>query len=201
MSIFDMFKRPSKTKQLEENSMYPLTLQINARLQPFDRGDIYEDPITEALEACGCGTTSGGGTMMQKNGEVAFCDVQIDLNDNTKESMDKLFRVLEDIRLPKGSFLKSENLDQPVGTLEGLALYLNGTELPEDVYKSCDINYVVEKTNELLRGIGMMYSHWQGPQDSALYFYGNSFIEMKERIEPFLSEYPLCQNCRVEKIA
>ena len=201
MGLFNIFKKSSETKKTEENSIYPLTLQINARLQPLDRGDIYEDPITEALEACGCGTTSGAGTMMQKNGEIAFCDVQIDLNDDTKENMDKLLRILEDIRLPKGSFLKSENLEQPVGTLEGLALYLNGTELPDEVYKSCEINHVVEKINELLTGTGMMYSHWQGPEDSALYFYGSSFIEMKEKMEPFLSEYPLCQNCRVEKIA
>ena len=196
-----MFKKTSETMQSKENSVYPLTLQINARLQPLDRGDIYEDPITEALEECGHGSTVGGGTMMQENGEVAFCDVQIDLNNDSKESMNKLLRILEDIRLPKGSFLKSDADEQPVGTLEGLALYLNGTELPDEVYKSCDINYVVEKANELLIGIGMMYSHWQGPEDSALYFYGVSFDEMKKRMEPFLLEYPLCQKCRIEKIA
>jgi len=196
-----MSNKTSETVQSNENSVYPLTLQINARLQPFDRGDIYEDPITDALEECGCGSTVGGGTMMQENGEVAFCDVHIDLNNDSKESMDKLLRILEDIRLPKGSLLKSNAGEQPVGTLEGLALYLNGTQLPEDVYKSCDINYVVKKTNELLVEIGEMYSHWQGPEESALYFYGTSFHEMKKRIEQFLLEYPLCQKCRVEKIA
>ena len=201
MGLFDMFKKNSETMQSSDNSVYPLTLQINARLQPFDRGDIYEDPIAEALEECGCGTTVGGGTMMQENGEIAFCDVQIDLNNDSKESIDKLMQILEDIHLPKGSFLRSESSEHPIGTLEGLALYINGTDLPNEVYQSCDINYVVEKANELLIGIGKMYSHWQGPNDSALYFYGASFDEMKKRIEPFLFEYPLCQKCRIEKIA
>ena len=35
----------------------------------------------------------------------------------------------------------------------------------------------------------------------ALYFYGSSFAEMKQRIEPFIATYPLCQKSRIEQIA
>ena len=138
---------------------------------------------------------------MAENGEVSFCDIEINLNDNSNENVEKLAQIIDDIGIPKGSFLKAEGLDRAVGTLEGLALYMNGTELPEDVYKTCDINHVVKKANELIAGIGKMYSHWQGPQDTALYFYGTSFADMKEKTEPFLAEYPLCQKCRVAQIA
>lgn len=201
MGLFDFLKKSSDMSQSEEEQAFYLTLEINARLQPLDRGDIYEDPIEEALIACGCGTTDGGGTMMQENGEIKFCDVEITLNDNTNENMDKLLRIIDKIGLPKGSFLRADNLELPVGTLEGLALYMNGTELPDEVYESCDINYAIEKINELLAQSGSMYSHWQGPKDTALYFYGPSFDEMKEKMETFLLEYPLCQKCRIEKIA
>ena len=194
MGLLDAFKK-KKTKEVN------LTLQLNARLQPLDRGDIYEDPICDALEASGIGITTGGGTMMMESREIEFCDVEITLNDDSDESMAKLIQIIDSIRVPKGSYLRSETFEQPIGTLEGLALYINGTELPDEVYASCDINHVVEKTNELLSDSGSMYSHWEGPKESAIYYYGTSFDEMKAKIEPFLSEYPLCQKCRIEKIA
>ena len=185
----------------ENEHEYFLTLQLNARLQPMHRGDIYENPIGEALEAIDCGTTTGGGTMMHKNGGIQFCDVEITLNDHKKETLDILLRIIAEIRVPKGSFLRAENLELPVGTLEGLALYINGTELSEEIYQSCDINVVVETINELLAPSGSMYSYWEGSEDTALYFYGNSFNEMKEKMEAFLLSYPLCQKCKIEKIA
>jgi len=201
MGLLDIFKKPSKAKNTNVDNMHYVTLQLNAKLQPLDRGDIYEDPIIEALEACGCGVVDGGGTGLQESGEVDFCDVAISLNSNSKENLECLLRIIDELAVPKGSFIKDENLEIPVGTLEGLALYVNGTDLPNEVYESCDINYVADKINELLGQSGKLYSHWQGPQDTALYFYGTSFAEMNEKMAGFLQEYPLCQKCRVEQIA
>jgi hypothetical protein len=189
-----------KKNEPEENS-YLVTLELNARLQPLHRGHFYEDPIGEALEAYGCGVIDGGGTVMQESGEVALCDVEIALNENTKENIDAILHIIDEIAVPKGSFLRAEGLEVPVGKLEGLALYLNGTELPDEVYRNCDMNYVVKKINELLAQSGSMYSFWQGSEDTALYFYGLSFDIMKEKMESFLLEYPLCQKCRIEQIA
>ena len=94
-----------------------------------------------------------------------------------------------------------EDLEVAVGRLEGLALYMNGTELHDEVYENCDINYAIDQMEELMGNIGSMYSYWEGPNDTAIYFYGDSFEEMKRCIEPFLNEYPLCQKCRIEHIA
>ncbi|MCM1146044.1 MAG: hypothetical protein NC407_15215 [Lachnoclostridium sp.] len=88
-----------------------------------------------------------------------------------------------------------------VGTLEGLAYYSNGVDLPDEVYQTCDINYVIEQMGQAMEGIGRMYSYWESSTYTALYFYGSSFAEMKKRIEPFITEYPLCQKCRIEQIA
>lgn len=73
-----------------------------------------------------------------------------------------------------------------MGTLEGLAYYSNGVDLPDEVYKTCDINYVIEQMEQAIEGIGRMYSYWEGAKYTALYFYGNSFAEMKKKIEPFI---------------
>ena len=45
------------------------TLQLNAKLQPFDRHDL-EDLIDEFLSEENLGNTSGGGTLMSKEGEI-----------------------------------------------------------------------------------------------------------------------------------
>ena len=107
--------------------------------------------------------------------------------------------------MPKGSkLILSDTADQkeiPVGRLEGLALYLNGTELPAEVYKSCDINYAIEQMEERLSGIGRLYSWWEGPSETALYFYGEGYKKMLDAIKDFIEEYPLCQKCRTEQIA
>jgi len=178
-----------------------VTLQLNARLQPFARDEIYEAPLMDALERSGCGFIDGAGIGLLESGEVECCDLHLFLNDDSKETLDALLHIIEKIGVPKGSFVKTHDLNLPVGRLEGLALYLNGTELPSEVYETSDVNYVMQKINELLAQSGKMYSYWQGPQDTALYFYGFSFAEMKEKMAIFLAEYPLCQKCRVEQIA
>jgi len=181
--------------------MYHMTLQMNARLQPITRGELFEDIISEVLEAHEIGGVDGGGTMLQKSGEIDFCDVEIFLNEKTEENLKLLLEIISELDVPKGSKLYGEGVEYKVGTVEGLALYLNGTDLPDKVYKKCDINHVIEKLDELLDEEGAYYSYWEGPSDTALYFYGSSFDKMKKLMEPFLEKYPLCEKCRVVQIA
>ena len=88
-----------------------------------------------------------------------------------------------------------------MGTLEGMAVYLNGAELPAAVYQECDINDVIEQLSRRLEGLGALYSWWEGPKETALYFYGGSYPAMTEAVRDFLETYPLCRKCRVERIA
>lgn len=184
-----------------DSSMTHFTLQLNARLRPLDRGDIYEDPLHDVLEERGLGETSGGGTGMAENGEVDYCDVELTLKDNNPETLAEMKAIIEAIGVPKGSFLRGENYKEPVGRLEGLALYVNGIELPDEVYENCDINHVIESICELIDGKGEFYSYNEHLSDTALYFYGDSFQEMADLIAPFLQEYPLCEKSRVIQIA
>ena len=88
-----------------------------------------------------------------------------------------------------------------LGKAEGLAVYLNGTDLPAETYKSCDSNFVYSEFDRRLAGEGRVLSHWQGPTETALYMYGGSFAAMKQRIEPFIASYPLCERCRIAQVA
>lgn len=180
-----------------------LTLNLNARLQPMHRFDL-EDALQEVLEKERMGEVTGGGTLQNpRYGEIMSCDIEIHLNDDGRDTINRLVKHVTRLGVPKGSALScvEPEFKIEVGTLEGLAYYSNGTELPKEVYENYDINFVIEQMDEAMKGIGHLYSYWETSEWTALYFYGTSFVEMKQKIEPFIASYPLCQKCRIEQIA
>lgn len=191
-------------KENTKETQYPfhVTLQLNARFQPVHR-HYLEDAIESILDKQKLGEVDGGGTMQLPSGEIEFCDIEINLKDNTEETVKRLEEIIDALGVPKGSKLYTHESDMeiPVGRQEGLAVYLNGTELPDEVYQECDINYVIEHMEELMGEAGKMYSYWEGPNDTALYFYGESYDKMLEAVQDFLNEYPLCAKCVVNRIA
>ena len=180
-----------------------IVLNLNARFQPMHRGDL-EDALDEILGQMELGEVCGGGTLMSPTKEIKSCDIELDIDDDDK-TVETLLDIIDKLGVPKGSKLqfsdRSDKNDMPIGRLEGLAVYLNGTELSAEVYQSCDINYAIEQMDGRLSGIGRLYSWWEGPQETALYFYGESYEKMLDAVKGFIEEYPLCQKCRVEQIA
>lgn len=180
-----------------------LIAQLNCRLMPMDRGEYFADPLDEQLQAEGLGEVSGGGTMQARNGEIDYCDIEIMLNAVDAATTARVVDLLQAMGAPKGSKLHLEagRGEIPFGTCEGLALYLNGTDLPDEVYRDCDSNHVYAELDRLVSPGGRVMSHWQGPTETALYLYGDSFERMRGAIEDFVSTYPLCRKARVEQIA
>jgi hypothetical protein len=178
-----------------------VTAQMNARLQPMHRGH-FEDPLHELLEQQKIGEVTGGGTQLaDEPAGIAYCDLEIHLADSKQATLDLVIAELNRLGAPKGSKLLLDGRQIPFGVHEGLAVFLNGMDLPDEVYRDSDINHVIEECERLMRGGGKMLSYWEGSQETALYFYGPSFAKMKAAIEPFLASYPLCQKCRVEQMA
>ncbi|MFC2951396.1 hypothetical protein ACFOOP_05620 [Marinicaulis aureus] len=178
--------------------------RLNAKVQPIDRGDYYEDPLTETLAARHLGEVTGGGTQLSDEPcGIEFCDLEICVHESGEETVAAIIERLEALGAPKGSRLIIEATDRqiPFGVTEGIAVYLNGTELADEVYRDCDVNHVIDEFDRLLKGKGAFRGHWQGDRETALFCYGASFAEMKAALEPFLSEYPLCERARVEQIA
>ena len=178
--------------------------KLNHLLMPIDRGSRYEDPLQDALSAEALGEVAGGGTMVLESGEVEYVDVQVVLND-LKRGVPLLIERLEAFGAPKGSKLRIYD-GEPAreiafGKAEGVAVYLDGVSLPDEVYASSDVNVVIEELSKGLAGRGEMHGHWEGPRETALYFYGESADEMKGRMSDFLATYPLCAGARVVTIA
>ena len=177
-------------------------LRINARLMPFDRGDAYEDPLDEALAGRCLGRVVGSGTVISERREPQASDIEIELADAAPESEQALIDELGKRPLPKGSILyRPDETGVALGTLEGIALYFNNTDLPEEVYRSYNINHVVAEIDRRIEGIGRRLSHWESREETAVYLYGSSFDSMSASLEPLIESHPLCQKCRIEQIA
>lgn len=194
-----------KNKVEIESSENYIVATINDKIMPIDRGEIYEDPLNEFIQANGIGEVTGGGTMQLESGEIEYCDIEIRLNeDNMNEIRVKsIIEKLESLGAPKGSKLTIEKTGEKIefGIKEGLAIYLDGINLDEEVYKSSDSNIVVSEIKRLTNDTSETVRFWQGRTETGLYFYSDSFDKMKNSIQPFIEEYPLCKGARVEKIA
>lgn len=197
-----MFGRLFKKKHPSPPGEF-LVARLNAKLQPVHRGEFFEDHLDAVLKKGNYGEVSGGGTMQAKSGEIEYCDIEIQVPTSSPGVISLVVTTLESLGAPKGSMLTIETTGEEIafGAAEGLAVYLNGTDLPPETYRDCDSNYVYAEFGRLLEGEGRVLSYWQGPTETALYMYGRSFDEMNRRLSEFVASYPLCAQCRIEHIA
>jgi len=176
-----------------------LWITLNARLRPLDRGDRYEDPLQELLDTRAPGShVTGGGTLLTADREPAFSDIDLDVVGDPVVVRDLVISALEAVGAPKGSRARLEEGEAVTfGVTEGLAIYLNGTDLPDEVYATSDVNEMIAALLERLGDSGHMQSYWQGARETALYLYGPSASCIQELIGAVLEQFPLAQRCRV----
>ncbi len=168
-----------------------VTGTLNVRLRPLRHTDI-EDAFDRAMKQHGHGArVTGGGTSLTPQGEISACHIEIELDDLSDALIMAVTGTLTALQMPKGSYLTvppGRRID--FGVREGLALYLDGTDLR-------DADHVFAECARLLGDAGSVDSHWTGKQETALYMYGADFRIMMDRLQ----EYPLCRKCRIEQIA
>lgn len=182
-----------------------ISAQINDKIMPLERGKLYTDPLIDFLSSKGYGGVPGEGTMQGKSGELSFCnlDIELSVDDPDKKAVKEIIQKLEDLGAPKGSKIIIEKTGEqiPFGKLEGLGLYLDGVNLPKNVYAECDSNFVLSEIKRLTGYKGDIDRYWQGNTETAFYLYGESFEKMRSSILEFVNTYPLCKGARVVQIA
>jgi hypothetical protein len=165
-------------------------------IMPIDRGDRYEDPLNDALEAAGIGRVTGGGSQLTEDGRIAFADIEIELVD-LDAALQAAVEALERAGAPQGSEI---HLDGTVlrefGAAQCVAVYLDGVGLPQEIYADLDFDQVIGEL-EGAAGEGSYRGHWQGPEETGLFFFGPNAEELFTRIQPALSALPIGQNARV----
>jgi hypothetical protein len=71
------------------------------------RGNVFEDPLDDFLQNNDLGNTSGGGTLLDRegSGEILECDVEIEIKDFSAETIARIVGELKRLGTPKGSRL------------------------------------------------------------------------------------------------
>jgi hypothetical protein len=180
-----------------------LEVRINARLHAVQRGDRYEDPLAFWLEEHFPGSrVTAAGTLLTAEGEPVSCAVRAEVVGDPAEVRDAAVAFLEDLGTPHGSTVLVDDLaPREFGTTEGLALYLDGTGLPPEVYAAHDINEFLDDLHEALGGTGGLQSFWETAHTTAVYLYGDSADRMRAALAQLLATHPLARNSRLEQIA
>ena len=176
-----------------------LTIELNAKLQPMHRVQLFEEPLEKVLLQASAGELIGGGTLQSATGEIEKCDIILDAND---EWVEKMLTYLRGIRIiPQGSRVICNQEIIPIGKAESLAIYLNGTDLPTEVYQSNDVNELISGLQDALGEKCFMFSWWEGQKETALYFYGEKYSELYGAVKPILDVHPLCKLSHTKQIA
>lgn len=180
-----------------------LSVHLNARLQPRDRDRRFEDPLQEALDAdAPGGEVIGGGTQLSEDGEPVSCDLELETAGDTRTAVAVVVRALRRSGAPKGSTIRVDDGDPiEIGIAEGVGLYLDGTDIAPEILDQHPVNDFVRHIKQVVARNGQLFSFWEGPKETALYFYGPS----SERLEALLAEavrdQPLANRFRLAKLA
>lgn len=172
--------------------------RVYEHIEPIDRGDRYEDPLQATLEKLGLGRVTGGGSQLDELGGITYADVELELV-NVDEALRIVAEALELAGAPQGSELiqgSDNRVLREFGKLQCLAIYLDGTSLPDEVYANLDFGATVEAIGAAA-GDNSYRGFWQGPEETGLFLFGPDAEAMFTRVEPVLRRLPIGQNARV----
>jgi hypothetical protein len=178
-----------------------VTARLWEPIQPVARGERYEDPLQAALEKAGLGQVDGGGSALLENGEIAYADVTMYLKD-LEGALELTRATLEAAGAPERSELQfaAETGREPlaIGRQQLMALYLDGVNLPDEVYAELDFDAVLAEIEQALaQPTPALHDTWTGNEETGLYFFGDDAEAMWTRAEATLRRLPICQNARV----
>ncbi len=161
----------------------------------------YEIPLASALLSHGSGEITDVTAVMTRELEIEHAEFEIRLADLEK-SIELVRLVLEEAGAPAGSELSfiRDGKDEVVrfGRKEGLAIYLDGINLPDEVYDTCSCDGLAALILEALTFLGgEIRGSWVGRSETAIYLFAPDTEQLFSLIEPILAAYPLCQNARI----
>ena len=170
--------------------------RLYEHIGPIDRGTRYEDPLDTALRGAGLGEVTGGGSQLGALGEIEFADVEIQVA-NLDAAISVIVDVLQRSGAPVGSQLLSTGaVIREFGEQQSVAVYLDGTTLPDEVYANLDFDDLIERLT-VAAGVDSFHGYWQGPEETGLFFFGRDAEVTFSALEAALRQMPIGQNARV----
>lgn len=180
---------------------FMVTARIWGPVRQQERAIRYEAPLTAIFRGYRMGEVVECSTRMSRELETEFVDIELLLKD-LGEPLELVRRALEEAGAPAGSELRlggSEGEEViPFGRKQGLAVYLDGINLPDVVYDTCTADELARQIHGKLTSLGgEIRGSWVGPNETAIYLYAPDAEEAFAALEPIIAAYPLCQNARV----
>jgi hypothetical protein len=183
---------------------YPhvITARLKAHIEPMDRGEWYEDPLSDILEKKQMGEVTGGGSAVGNDSKILFADLEIALA-NLDTALQLTRDCLEEIGVPAGSELiyqvEGEAKSIPFGNREIISIYLDGVGLPDEVYANADFDQIVSEISEAVapKGMGEYRGFSQGETETALYIFAPGVDSTYAALQGVIAKHPLFQNARV----
>jgi hypothetical protein len=179
---------------MSQSSM--VVARLYEHIGPIDRGTRYEDPLDAALRGARLGEVTGGGSQLGDLGEIEFADVEIQVA-NLDDAMPVILDVLQRSGAPVGSqLLAAGGVIREFGEQQSVAVYLDGTTLPDEVYANLDFDDLVTRLTEAA-GADSYHGYWGGPEETGLFFFGRDAEATFSALEAVLRQMPIGQNARV----
>jgi hypothetical protein len=179
---------------MSQSSM--VVARLYEHIGPIDRGTRYEDPLDAALRAASLGEVTGGGSQLGALGEIEFADVEIQAA-NLDDALPVIVDVLQRSGAPVGSqLLVAGSVIREFGEQQSVAVYLDGTTLPDEVYANLDFDDLVARLTEAA-GPDSYHGYWGGPEETGLFFFGRDAESTFSALETVLRQMPIGQNARV----
>ncbi|NPC41338.1 hypothetical protein [Nocardioides sp. zg-1230] len=191
-------------RRSKDDTPPPLLVDVHlaARVQPVHRGEIYEDPLQGAFDQFLPGSqVVGGGSQLDPEHGVLSCDLEVELRGDRDRGLDLLVKALELYGAPVGStYTVVDEPAVPFGRTHGVALSLDGTSLPAEVYADNDVNELIGALTTELGETAVLQSWWEGPRRTNLYFYGDDPGRIRDVLWSAATRFPLAQSSLVEDI-
>jgi hypothetical protein len=187
---------------MEQAYPHIITARLKAHIEPMDRGEWYEDPLSEILEKKQMGEITGGGSALGDDFKILRADLEIALA-NLDTALQFTRECLEKIGVPVGSELIYEEDGEvksiPFGNRETISIYLDGVGLPDEVYENADFDQIVSEISEAVnsRGAGEYRGFSQGETETALYIFAPSADSTYAALQSVIAKHPLFRNARV----
>jgi hypothetical protein len=115
----------TRTEDVSKSNPLFVYIKIPGNLGPMDRGEMFEDPLQDALDKNNLGEITGGGSQLadpdaDKENTIEFCGIDVDIYEPVN-GLACLRRELIRLQAPKGTLLLYE---------------LDGREWEEPIYRS-----------------------------------------------------------------
>jgi hypothetical protein len=80
-------------------------IRIPASIQPLERGERFEDPLQQALEAASIGEVAGGGSQLGDDDTIVYCGIDVIVR-NRDEGLRLIRRSMRESGAPPGTVIE-----------------------------------------------------------------------------------------------